>query len=109
ERAQQTPSHSYVRNWEFIGTVDDWAEENGGVAHCTQRSKFVLGDTIEALQPDGTVTPLTPAWIENEEGQRVEGTPHPMMHYTIPCATPLMPYTLLRARGKGTGEGPAEG
>lgn len=93
EQALQTPSHSYVRAWEFIGTVDSWAD---GVAHCTQRGKFSLGDTLEALQPDGTVVALTPAWIRNEAGEAVDATPHPMMRYAIPSETPLMPYALLR-------------
>ena len=95
EQAQQTPSHTYVRDWDFIGTVDGWDK---GVAHCTQRGKFSMGDTIEVLQPDGSVVTLTPEWIENAEGERVDATPHPMMQYTIPCATPLMPYSLLRMR-----------
>ena len=30
----------------------------------------------------------------------MDATPHPMMKYTIPCAAPLMPYTLLRAPKK---------
>ena len=93
EQALQTPSHTYVREWDFVGTVDQWVD---GVAHCTQRGKFCLGDTLEVLQPDGTVLPLTPAWIKNEEGEAVEATPHPMMRYTIPCQAPLMPYSLLR-------------
>ena len=97
EQALQTPSHTYVRNWDFIGTVDHW--ENG-IASCTQRGRFLLGDTIEALQPDGTVVPITPEWIRNEAGENVDATPHPMMHYTIPCKTELMPYTLLRAPKK---------
>lgn len=95
EQAQQTPSHTYVRDWDFIGTVDGWDK---GIAHCTQRGKFNLGDAIEVLQPDGSVVTLTPEWIENAEGERVDATPHPMMQYTIPCATPLMPYSLLRMR-----------
>ena len=93
EQAQQTPSHTYVRNWDFIGTVDSW--ENG-IAHCTQRGKFSVGDSIEILQPDGSVVKLTPAWIENADGERVDATPHPMMQYTIPCETPLMAYSLIR-------------
>ena len=93
EQAQQTPSHTYVRNWDFIGTVDSW--ENG-IAHCTQRGKFSVGDSIEILQPDGSVVELTPAWIENADGERVDATPHPMMQYTIPCETPLMAYSLIR-------------
>ena len=93
EQAQQTPSHTYVRDWDFIGTVDSW--ENG-VAHCTQRGKFAVGDSIEILQPDGSVVKLTPAWIENADGERVDATPHPMMQYIIPCETPLMAYSLIR-------------
>ena len=84
-----------MRDWDFIGTVDGWDK---GVAHCTQRGKFSMGDTIEILQPDGSVVTLTPELIENAEGERVDATPHPMMQYTIPCATPLMPYSLLRMR-----------
>ena len=50
EYAKQSPDRGgYIRDWEFIGTVDRW--ENG-VAHCTQRGKFTLGESIEALCPD---------------------------------------------------------
>lgn len=98
EQALQTPSHSYVRDWDFVGTVDNW--ENG-IAGCTQRSKFCQGDTLEVLQPDGTVHTITPSWIKNEEGEVVDSTPHPLMHYTIPCETPLMPYSLLRMQKAG--------
>ena len=84
-----------MRDWDFIGTVDGWDK---GVAHCTQRGKFNLGDAIEVLEPDGSVVTLNPEWIKNAEGERVDATPHPMMQYTIPCATPLMPYSLLRMR-----------
>ena len=93
EKALQTPSHTYVRDWDFIGTVDSWED---GVAHCTQRSKFCLGDSLEILQPDGSVVPDTPEWIKNAEGEAVDATPHPMMQYTIPCETPLMAYSLIR-------------
>ena len=70
------------------------------MASCTQRGRFFLGDTLEALQPDGTVVSITPEWIKNEAGEEVNATPHPMMHYTIPCKAELMPYTLLRAPKK---------
>ena len=97
EQALQTPSHSYVREWDFIGTVDSWED---CIAHCTQRSKFCAGDTLEILQPDGTVCTITPDWIRNEEGELVDATPHPMMRYTIPCEPSVMPYSLLRMQKK---------
>ena len=54
---QETKKGGYVRHWEFIGVVDSWQE---GVAHCTQRGKFQLGDTIEVLTPLGGRISLTP-------------------------------------------------
>ena len=83
EQALQTPSHTYVRPWDFIGTVDSWED---GVARCTQRGKFSLGDTLEVLQPDGTTCTLTPDWIRDADGAAIQATPHPM-----PCSLLRMP------------------
>lgn len=96
EKARQdTKTGGYVRQWEFIGVVEQWHE---GLAHCTQRGKFSLGETIEALTPTGEKIELTPQWIKNGEGERVSATPHPMMTYTIPCDSPVPPYSLLRKK-----------
>lgn len=95
EQARQaTDSATYIREWEFVGTVDGW--ENG-VASCQQRGKWSLGDTLEALCPDGRSIPLNPEWIKNEAGERVESTPHAMEKYTIPTPE-LPPMSLLRRK-----------
>ena len=95
EQAKQaTDSATYIREWEFVGTVDSW--ENG-IAYCQQRGKWSLGDTLEALCPDGRSIPLTPEWIENEAGERVESTPHAMEKYTMPTPE-LPPMSLLRRK-----------
>ena len=95
EQARQaTDSATYIREWEFVGTVDGW--ENG-VASCQQRGKWSLGDTLEVLCPDGRSIPLDPAWIKNEAGELVESTPHAMERYTIPTPE-LPPMSLLRRK-----------
>ena len=95
EQARQaTDSATYIREWEFVGTVDGW--ENG-VASCQQRGKWSLGDTLEVLCPDGRSIPLNPEWIKNEAGELVESTPHAMEHYTIPTPE-LPPMSLLRRK-----------
>ena len=91
---QSTDSAAYLRGWEFVGTVESW--ENG-VAHCQQRGKWSLGDTLEVLCPDGRSIPLAPEWIENEAGERVQSTPHAMELYTIPTPE-LPPMSLLRKK-----------
>ncbi len=96
EKARQRPDRiGYIRSWDFMGTVDRW--ENG-IAYCQQRGKWRLGDTLEALTPDGSRIPLTPAWIKNEAGEPIDATPNPMQRYTIPCEKPLPGMTLLRRR-----------
>lgn len=93
---QSTDSADYLREWEFVGTVDSW--ENGA-AHCQQRGKWTLGDTLEVLCPDGRSIPLHPEWIENEAGERVQSTPHAMERYTIPTPE-LPPMSLLRKKNQ---------
>ena len=95
EQARQaTDSATYIREWEFVGTVESW--ENG-VASCQQRGKWSLGDTLEVLCPDGRSIPLHPEWIKNEAGESVESTPHAMEKYTIPTPE-LPPMSLLRRK-----------
>ena len=91
---QATDSATYIREWEFVGTVESW--ENG-VASCQQRGKWSLGDTLEVLCPDGRSIPLHPEWIKNEAGESVESTPHAMEKYTIPTPE-LPPMSLLRRK-----------
>jgi putative protease len=94
DKARQRPDIiGYQRDWDFMGTVDNW--ENG-IAFCQQRGKWCLGDTLEALTPDGSRIPLKPAWIKNEKGEAIEATPVAMQKYTIPCEKELPPMTLLR-------------
>ena len=95
EQARQaTDSATYIRQWEFVGTVDGW--ENG-IASCQQRGKWTLGDTLEALCPDGRSIPLHPEWIKNEAGESVDSTPHAMEKYIIPTPE-LPPMSLLRRK-----------
>ena len=83
EKALQTPSHTYVREWDFIGTVDSWEE---GVAHCTQRGKFSVGDSLEILQPDGSVVTLAHELGHAYHGKQIENHRPLNTRYTMPVA-----------------------
>ena len=68
EQAKQaTDSATYIREWEFVGTVDRW--ENG-VAHCQQRGKWSLGDTLEARLHGVIRVTISPATIAQHVQQR---------------------------------------
>ncbi len=99
DKAHQRPDRiGYLRTWDFMATVDRW--ENG-VAYCQQRGKWCLGETLEALTPDGSQIPITPAWIKNEAGENIGATPNAMQFFSIPCEIALPPMTLLRKRTEG--------
>lgn len=92
---QNYESTAYVRDWEFIGTVERWKD---GIAYCQQRGKWSLGDTIEVLTPQGKQVSLCPAWIQDEKGHEITATPHAMQLYQIPCAQEIAPMSLLRKK-----------
>ena len=77
--------------------VDAWQD---GLAACTQRGKFCLGDELEALQPSGEVVTFCPQAIYGQEGEAITATPHPMMRFAVPCETQLAPYSILRRRAR---------
>ncbi len=92
---QNAAAGGYIRQWEVVGVVDAWKD---GLAACTQRGKFVLGDTLEALTPQGDVITFTPQTIFDGEGHPVDSTPHPKMPFAVPCEEPLPRYSILRRR-----------
>ena len=63
EQARQaTDSATYIREWEFVGTVDGW--ENG-VASCQQRGKWKpRRHTWRCSAQMAAAFPLDPEWIK---------------------------------------------
>ena len=92
---QNTTSSSYVRNWDVIAVVDR-CENN--IAYCTQRGKFLVGDTLEALKPTGDTIEISVDEIINEAGSSVESAPHSMMKFTIKVPTNLPSLSILRKK-----------
>lgn len=102
EGAVQNTAHGgYYREWEVVGVVEEF---KNGRASCTQRGKFCLGESLEALLPSGEVVTLCPAQLYDAEDQPIQATPHPMMRFAFPCETPLPPYTILRHKTRPEAE-----
>ena len=94
---QTTDSSTYIREWDLLAVAESW--ENGTL-YCSQRGKFVVGDEIEVLQPDGSVFKFTPEKIYDEEGNEIENTAHSMMKFSVPCETEVKPLSILRKIAK---------
>ena len=93
ENAQISFRGGYDRAWDVMAVVEHW--ENG-VARCTQRNRFFVGDTLEVLTPDAVPFSVTASELRNAEGEPVQATNHPMMVFSFPCETPLPDGAILR-------------
>lgn len=94
---QTTDSSTYIREWDLLAVAEKW--ENG-ILYCSQRGKFVVGDEIEVLSPDGSVIRFTPEKIFDADGNEIESTAHSMMPFSIPCDTVIAPMSVLRKLAK---------
>lgn len=96
--ATQNPKQEgYIREWQVLGVVQT---QQDGCVFATQRGKFVLGDELEALLPQGRVVTFTPAHIWDENGEEISATPHPEMKFSVPvpAGENFPEYTILRRR-----------
>ncbi len=94
---QNTRTGGYIRGWEVVGVVGTWDD---GIAFCTQRGKWQLGDEVEILTPSGDVISIQPDWIRDGDGQPISSTPHAMMQFSIPVGQRVSAGSILRRKRK---------
>ncbi len=90
--SQQVPG-GYIRAWEAAGVVEGWRE---GRLLCSQRNKFRLGDTLEALLPGKPPVKIPVADLRDGEGEPISSTPHATMAFSVPWQEPLPKGIILR-------------
>jgi putative protease len=85
---------SYIRNYDFVGIVKGYDNENGLVL-VEQRNRFKVGDTLEVMPPAGPVTKFTVTQMLDSEGNSISVAPHPQMEIKLPMM-PLPENSILR-------------
>ena len=85
---------SYIRNYDFVGIVKGYDNENGLVL-VEQRNRFKVGDTLEIMPPAGPVTKFTVTQMLDSEGNSISVAPHPQMEIKLPMM-PLPENSILR-------------
>lgn len=68
---QHYASSSYIREYDMVGTVEDYNEKTG-VARVIQKNRFFKGDEVEFLCPDGSFFTQTIEFMTNEDGEELE-------------------------------------
>lgn len=87
------------QSYDFIGLVLSY-DEKTKTALVEQRNHFRTGEEVECLTPKGEIFPFTIGTLVNGEGLSVPNAPHPLEKLTMTAERPLLPYTIIRRRGK---------
>lgn len=75
EPGQVTSNGGYIRHYDVVAVCKNC---NGNIAHITQRNKFLTGDVLDVLPPDGIPFEVTVSELKNKYGETVESAPHAM-------------------------------
>ncbi len=78
----------------FIARVLEDAAD--GKVTIEQRNKFILGDSLEAMNPNASFPEFTVDSIVDSDGQAQESAPHPKQTLVINCPHPLKKGDILR-------------
>lgn len=94
ENTQIYDNNTYVKEYTYLGFTEDIDER--GFVQITQRNKFVTGETIEVMKPNGENIPVTVKAIYDEDGNQVESAPHPQQKLFVDLGIKMEVYDLLR-------------
>lgn len=94
ENSQIYGSSSYKRDYDFVGIVLDYDEENN-IATIEQRNKIVLGDKLEIFGPNTKHYDYIVEQMFDEEGAEIEEAPHAQQIIKIKLPK-AKPYFMIR-------------
>lgn len=95
EHTQIYDNNTYINEYIYLGMIE---EVEGNTATIHQKNKFLAGETIEIMKPDGTNVETKVLSIVNEEGKEMESAPHPGQKLEITMDLPGAPYDILRKK-----------
>lgn len=95
EPTQDLNSGGYIRQYAVAAVVTGY--QNGCIL-ATQRNRFFVGDTLDALIPGQPPLQIPITQLMDGDGNAIQATPHPMMALRIPYAHPLPIGSMLRIK-----------
>jgi len=96
EEDQIYDSNTYITNYTYLG-VSQGVDESGFTV-IEQKNKFLVGETIEIMKPDGTNLEVTVKAIYDGEGNAMESAPHPQQELHVDLGAATEPQDILRRR-----------
>lgn len=94
--AQIYKSSTYVKNYTYLGTIEEVDER--GYGRFEQKNKFSVGETIEIMKPDGRNVPVVVGGLFDQEGNPQESAPHARQSLYVKLNMPMERYDILRRK-----------
>ena len=91
---QYTENSRYIRQWQVCAIVES-CDENG-LARCSLRNKFKVGDELEIVGPDTKPFFFCPESMTDTEGVALEEPKTPQMVFYMHLPHQVPPYTIIR-------------
>ncbi|MBQ6555453.1 MAG: U32 family peptidase C-terminal domain-containing protein, partial [Firmicutes bacterium] len=95
DKDQIYTTSSYIRTYDFVGSVLGY-DEKTGLAHIEQRNKFVVGDEIEFMRHNGKFFTEKISEIYDEDMQPVNEAPHPQQKLYVKVSQPVEAFDMMR-------------
>ena len=96
ETSQIYDSNTYAKDYTYLGFLEEKTEK--GLYRITQRNKFLVGETIEVMRPDGENRLVTVKAIYDKEGNSCDSAPHPQQVLYLDLGEDLNVFDLLRRK-----------
>lgn len=96
QNTQIYDNNVYCREYTYLGIVGDKNEE--GLSSIEQRNKFVCGEMVEVMKPDGRNVEAKVMRITDENGNEQISAPHPKQKLFIDLGTDLERYDIIRRK-----------
>lgn len=88
--------NTYCKEYTYLGMILGSNEE--GLYRIEQKNKFVVGETIEVMKPNGENILVTVKKIVDEKGNEMESAPHPKQTLFIDLGIQLNEFDILRRK-----------
>ncbi|MBS4960220.1 MAG: U32 family peptidase [Clostridiales bacterium] len=89
-------NNSYIRDYDFIGMVQEDYDEEKGSAIVMQRNKFSVGEEIEVLPAKGMPFRMKVDGLWDMDGLPVTSAPHPEQILRMRFPQPVKKFDMLR-------------
>ena len=96
EPGQETVNGGYIRRYNAVAVCEESTAD--GVCVITQRNKFLVGDELDILPPDGMSYTTVCRRLVTDDGEDVAAAPHPMQRLRMTTDKPVERGAVIRKR-----------